>query len=94
MNIHPYSAATKFERGAGGNFTKCPPAKLKQSAGYAFSAAHGVIAVDKDGIGIVDDAVEDGISQGGFTDFLVPAFGAELGAEDGGAGLVAGFNDF
>jgi len=41
-----------------------------------------------DGIGIVDNAVADGVSQGGCTDFCVPATHVKLGAEDGGGLFV------
>ena len=46
-----------------------------------------------DGIGIMDNAVTDGIRQGWVTNLLVPATDFELRAEDGGCLLVAALGD-
>ena len=60
----------------------------------AFALAHGVGALDDDGVGIVDDAVADGVSQSGLTDFLMPATDVELGTENGGSLFVSSLGDF
>ena len=46
--------------------------------GNTFAFTHGIRAADHDGVGVVDDAVADGVSQRGFADFLVPAANFEL----------------
>lgn len=40
-------------------------------------------------MGVVYDAVEDGISDGGFADHLMPARDWQLGGNDGGPALVS-----
>ena len=40
-------------------------------------------------MGIVHQAVEDAVGDGGIADLLVPARNRQLGSEDGGASLVA-----
>jgi hypothetical protein len=42
------------------------------------SLAHGILSVDDDGVGIVDDPVKDRVSECTFSDFSVPAFGRKL----------------
>ena len=42
-------------------------------------------------MGVVDDPVEDRVGDGGFADHLMPARARELGGDDGGAPLVAFF---
>ena len=42
-----------------------------------------------DGIGVVDDALADGVGQGRLAYLLVPSAHFKLGAEDGGSLLVA-----
>ena len=50
--------------------------------------SHG-LALNLDGIGVVDNPVTDGISQGRVVQVLVPLAGVVLGTEDGGGCLVA-----
>ena len=50
--------------------------------------AHGLSA-HFDAVGIVHQAVEDAVGDGGIADLLVPARDRQLGGEDGGASLVA-----
>ena len=45
-------------------------------------------------MGVVHEAIEDAIGDGGIADLLVPARNRQLGSEDGGAGLVAVLADF
>ncbi len=59
----------------------------------ALTLAHGVIPTDHDGVGVVYDAVADGVCEGGFADLGVPAGGIELRAKDRGRPLAAGFYD-
>ena len=49
----------------------------------ALALAHG-LALDLDGIGVVDDPVTDGVGQGGVVQILVPFAGVILGAENSG----------
>ena len=46
--------------------------------GNTFAFAHGIRTADHDGVGIVEDAVTDGVSQRGFADLLVPTADFEL----------------
>ena len=48
---------------------------------WAFSA-HAV-SFQLDAVGVVDDAVEDGIGDGGFADHLMPTRDGQLGRDDG-----------
>jgi hypothetical protein len=45
-------------------------------------------------VGVVDQAVEDGIGDGGIADDLVPAIDRDLAGDDDRAGLVAVLDDF
>jgi hypothetical protein len=47
-----------------------------------------------DAMGVVDDAVEDGVGVGRVTDDLVPFVDRDLAGEDGRATAVAFFEDF
>ena len=42
-------------------------------------------------MGVVDDAIEDCVGDGGLADHLMPARDRELGGDDGGPSLVALF---
>ena len=57
--------------------------------GDALALAHG-FTLYLDGIGVVDDPVTDGVSQGRVVQVLVPFAGVVLGTEDGGGHLVSG----
>jgi hypothetical protein len=50
--------------------------------------AHGFSAY-LDAVGIVHQAVQDAVGDGGVADLLLPARDRQLGSEDGGASLVA-----
>ena len=45
-------------------------------------------------MGVVDDAVEDGVSDGGFADEVVPFGDGELCGDEGGSSAVSFFADF
>ena len=55
--------------------------------------AHGFLAANDYGVGVVDDSVADGISQQWIGQFLRPARNVKLGAEDRGVSLVPGLHD-
>ena len=44
-------------------------------------------------MGVVDQAVEDGVGDGGIADDLVPTIDRELAGDDDRAGLIAVFDD-
>src|SRR5208337_611491 len=54
--------------------------------------AHG-LSSHLDAVGIVNQAVEDAVSDGGIADLLVPARDRQLGSENGGTSLVAILTD-
>ena len=56
--------------------------------------AHGFLAANDHGVGIVDDSVADGISQQRVRQLLRPARNVKLGTEDRGVSLVPGLHDF
>src|SRR5699024_6904453 len=58
-----------------------------------FALSHG-LALDLDGIGIVDESVTDGISQGRVVQVFMPLAGVILGTENGGGHLVSGLYQF
>ena len=63
-----------------------PPQALHRHLGLfgnAFAFPHGIFAADDDAIGVVDNAVTDGISEGRLTNLLVPASNVKLRAEYG-----------
>ena len=39
---------------------------------------HGVLPVNEDGVGIMHDAIQDGIGQSLLSDFAIPALGGKL----------------
>lgn len=55
-------------------------------------AAQGV-AGERDAVGIVDEAVEDGIGVGGIAEGIVPLLDGELAGDEGGAASIALFGD-
>lgn len=65
---------------------------VRQDSAFAFP--HGILVVDEDGVGVVDDPVQNGNRQRVLADLGMPAGRAELRAENGGALLVAGLHDF
>jgi hypothetical protein len=52
----------------------------------AFTFTH-TVTVDNDFIGIMDDAVTNGISNGGVVDFVIPTLWSELGTKDNAAAI-------
>ena len=52
------------------------------------------LARQLDAIGVVDDAVEDGVGEGGNADQIVPAVNGNLAGDDQRAPVVAVFDDF
>ena len=59
----------------------------------ALALSHG-LALNLDGIGVVDDSVTDGVGQGGVVQVLVPLTGIILGTKDSGGHLVPGLYQF
>ena len=51
------------------------------------------VAFEFDAMGIVDDAVENGVGAGGFTDQVVPAVDRDLAGDDGGTSAVTLLDD-
>src|SRR5271169_3001584 len=51
------------------------------------------LAVELDPVGVVDDAVEDGVRVGGLADKFVPFVHGRLAGDDGGAPAIALLND-
>ena len=51
------------------------------------------LAVELDAVGIVDDAIQDGVGVGGLADEPVPCLHRRLAGDDGGAPAVALLND-
>jgi hypothetical protein len=45
-------------------------------------------------VGIVDEAVEDGVGVGGIADEFVPLVDRQLAGDEDGAAAIAGFEDF
>ena len=45
-------------------------------------------------MGVMDEAIQDGVSQGGIADGVVPVLDRELAGDDGGAAAMAIFEDF
>ena len=58
------------------------------------SLAHGFLAANHYSIGVVDDAVADGVGQQRIGQLLRPARNVKLGTEDRGVSLVPGLHDF
>ena len=56
--------------------------------------AHGFLAANDHGVGIVDDPVADSVCQERIRQFLRPPRNVKLGAEDRGVSLVPGLHDF
>ena len=56
--------------------------------------AHGFLATNDHGVGVVDDAVVDRIRQQRVGQLFWPAWNIELGAEDRGVSLVSVLHDF
>ena len=54
--------------------------------------AHAV-AGERDPVGAVDDAIEDGVGEGGIADDLVPALDWQLAGDEDRAGVVAVLDD-
>ena len=56
--------------------------------------AHGLLAVNDYGVGVMDDPVADGICQQRVGQLLRPSRNIKLGTEDRGVSLVPGLHDF
>ena len=56
-------------------------------------AAHG-LALELDAMGVVDEAVEDGVAQGGIGNPLMPGGYGELAGDDGGGSAMPIIDDF
>ena len=56
--------------------------------------AHGFLAANDHGVGIVVNTVADGVGQQRIGQFLCPARNVKLGTEDRGVSLVPGLHDF
>jgi hypothetical protein len=61
------------------------------SAGFAGSPH--ALAVEVDAVGVVDQAVEDGVGVGGIADRRVPLIDGELAGDDGGGVALAILED-
>ena len=61
--------------------------------GCGFSLSHAV-AFEADAVGIVDDAVQDGIGDGGFANHVVPLGDRQLGGDEGRFAPIALLKDF
>ena len=59
----------------------------------AFGLSHR-LSFQVEGVGVVHEAVEDGVGERGVTDDLVPVFGGELAGDQGRAPFVTVFEDF
>lgn len=75
--VHPFR-----RNGAWRPLAWCTGPPCGESLGDTLALSHG-FALDLDGIGVVDDSVTDGISQGRVVQVLVPLAGVILGTEDG-----------
>ena len=56
--------------------------------------AHGFLAANDHGVGVMDDAVTDGVCQQRIGQLFRPARDVKLGTEDRGVSLVPGLHDF
>lgn len=54
---------------------------------------HG-LATQCDAVGVMDDAIQDGIGQGGIAEVAMPLLDRELAGDDGAATLEAVIDDF
>ena len=61
--------------------------------GRVVQPPHGS-TLEGDAMSVVEEAVEDGVSEGGVADDIVPVLDGELGREDGAAAGVAIVEDF
>jgi hypothetical protein len=52
------------------------------------------VAGEIDAVGVVHDAIEDGVGVGWITDQIVPFIEGDLAGDDGGSPAVAFFEDF
>ena len=62
-----------------------------------FSGAAGLAqrrAVERQAVGVMNKPVQDGVSEGGFVDDVMPGLDGKLAGNDGGAGAVAVLDDF
>src|SRR5437763_14155361 len=52
------------------------------------------VAAELQAVGVVNNAIEDGVGEGGLADQIVPAVDRDLAGDQGGAAAVAVFDDF
>lgn len=52
------------------------------------------LAGEREPVGVMDEAIKDGVGEGGVPDSLVPVLDRQLAGDDGGAAAVAVFEDF
>ena len=64
-----------------------------QAAGSGARRLSQALAGELDAIGVVNDAIEDGIGERRIADDLVPAVDRQLAGDDDGAGVVAVLDD-
>ena len=64
------------------------------SDGFGGALLAQAVAAELQAMGIVDDAVEDGIGEGRFADQVVPFVDRDLAGDQGGAAAIAVFDDF
>ncbi len=62
----------------------------EKSSGCSFS--HG-FSLECDGVGVVDQSVQNGVGQGGVADGFVPVFDGHLCGDEGGSPVVAVFHN-
>src|SRR5262249_61499231 len=55
--------------------------------------SHRALSVELETVGVVDDAIENGIGKGGLADEVVPGFDGELAGEERGAASMAFLDD-
>ena len=60
----------------------------------ALPLAHGFLAVNDYGVGVMNDPVADGVCQQRIGQLRPPAWDVKLGTEDRGVSLVPGLHDF
>jgi hypothetical protein len=56
-------------------------------------SSHGT-SFELDAVGVVNEAIQDGIGEGGVGDVVMPVIDGELAGHEGGAGAVSFLDDF
>ena len=83
----PEWCTTSAEMVHGGRERGAPDRHARKLLWDTLALSHG-LALDLDGIGVVDDPVTNGVGQGRVVQVLVPLTGVILGTEYGGDHLV------